>query len=157
FPTRRSSDLQASDEDTPVGPLTVIIGDVETAAADLSLTGFSSNPLLVPNQNILFGGSESNRTVTILPATNEFGTTTITISVSDGETSISNTFVLTVRPVNDPPTISAIADQASDEDTPVGPLTVIIGDVETAAADLSLTGFASNPLLVPNENILFGG
>src|SRR5207302_2019328 len=74
---------QTTDEDTPIGPLTFNIGDVETAATDLTLSGSSSNPLLVPNSNIIFGGSDSNRTVTILPATNQFGTATITISVSD--------------------------------------------------------------------------
>src|SRR5207237_6254558 len=89
--------------------------------------------LLVPNSNILFGGSDSNRTVTILPVTNQFGTATITISVSDGQASVSKTFLLTVQPVNDPPTISAIADQTTDEDTPLGPLTFSIGEIGRAS------------------------
>src|SRR2546423_6314236 len=104
------------------------MGVVKAAAADLILTCSSSNPPLVPNGSILFGGSDSNRTVTIIPATNQFGTASITISVSDGDASVSNTFVLTVRPANDPPTISTIADQVIDEDTPLGPLTFSIGD-----------------------------
>ena len=68
-----------------------------------------SNTTLVPNANIVFGGSGANRTVTVTPAANQSGTATITVTVSDGALTASDTFVLTVTPVNDPPTISDIA------------------------------------------------
>jgi hypothetical protein len=70
---------------TPLIPFT--IGDVETAAASLTLLGTSSDPTLVPNANIVFGGSGANRTVRITPAANQFGTASISVSVNDGATS----------------------------------------------------------------------
>src|SRR2546430_11329177 len=39
----------------------------------------------------------SNRTVTVTPATNQFGSATITVSVSDGSLTASDPMVLTVN------------------------------------------------------------
>ena len=61
------------------------------------MTGTSSNTTLVPNGNIVFGGSGANRTVRITPASGKSGTATITITISDGGLSTSDTFLLTVR------------------------------------------------------------
>ena len=46
----------------------------------------------------------------------------------------SDSFVLTVPPVNDLPTISDITDKTTDQNTASGPLAFTVGDVETAAA-----------------------
>jgi Bacterial Ig domain len=80
-----------------VGPLNFTIGDVETAAASLTVSGSSSNTTLVPNANIVFGGSGANRTVTVTPATAQTGTATITVSVSDSQLNTPTSFVLTVN------------------------------------------------------------
>ena len=79
------------------------IGDAETAAASLTVSGTSSNQTLVPNANIVFGGSGANRTVTITPANGQSGTTTITVTVSDGTLTTNDTFVLTVSNSNASP------------------------------------------------------
>jgi CSLREA domain-containing protein len=100
------------DEDTPTPPLSFTVGDIETAAADLVIGGSSSNPSLVPNGSIVFGGSGSNRTVTIYPAVNQFGVAMITLTVSDGQATASTSFVLTVNPVNDAPTLGIAASNA---------------------------------------------
>ena len=42
------------------------IGDAETGAGSLSLSSASSNPTLVPFSGIVFGGSGSNRTVSVI-------------------------------------------------------------------------------------------
>ena len=61
-----------ADQTTPVntaeGPLAFTVGDAETAAGSLTVTGSSSNTTLVPNANITFGGAGANRTVTVTPA-----------------------------------------------------------------------------------------
>src|SRR5439155_20560173 len=81
---------------TAAGPIGFTVGDVETAAGSLTLSGSSSNPTLVPDGNIVFGGSGSSRTVTVTPAANQTGTATIAVTVSDGVNNTSVTFMLTV-------------------------------------------------------------
>jgi hypothetical protein len=117
----------------------------------------SSNITLVPTNNIVFGGSGANRTVTVTPATNQNGAATITVSVSDGQLSTNTSFLVTVNPVNDPPTISAISNQTIYVNGTNGPLSFTVGDVETPAGSLTLRGDSSNLILVPTNNIVFGG
>jgi hypothetical protein len=79
------------------GPIAFTIGDAATPAADLVVSGSSSNTNLVPNANLVFGGSGPNRTVTVTPAANQSGITTITVTVTDGDgLSASDAFALTV-------------------------------------------------------------
>jgi len=81
---------------TALIPFTV--GDAQTAAGSLTLSATSSNPGLVPVANILFGGSGASRTVKVTPALNQIGTANITVTVSDGSASATESFLLTVNP-----------------------------------------------------------
>jgi len=156
-PTISDVQNQSTGEDTATSAIPLTVGDSDNAAADLTLTGSSSNTALVPNANIVFGGTGANRTVTITPAANQSGTATITITVSDGAATASDTFTITVSAVNDAPTISNIANQTTAEETATGAISFTIGDQEEPAANLTLTGSSSNTALVPNANIVFGG
>jgi hypothetical protein len=127
LPTISDISNQTIDEDTSTGAIAFTVGDVETPAGSLVMTGSSSNATLVPNGNIVFGGSGANRTVTVTPAANQFGTITITLTVTDADGGIAtNTFVVNVN-ANAAPTISAIANQTIDEDASTGPLAFTIG------------------------------
>ena len=148
---------QSTTMNTPTAAIPFTIGDADTAVTSLTLGGGSSNPTLVSTNNIVFGGSGSNRTVTLTPTTGQTGTATITVSVSDGTNSASDTFVLTVNAVNTPPTISGIADQTLNEDTSTAALGFTVGDAETAAGSLTLGKSSSNPSLVPTNSIVLGG
>jgi hypothetical protein len=79
-----------------------------------SVTATSSNNSLVPNNaaNLALSGSGSTRTLTINPVANQFGSSTITVTVMDnnGQTMI-DTSALTVNAVNDAPSFSKGADQ----------------------------------------------
>src|SRR5206468_813723 len=149
---------QTAYEDTPVAPVPFTVNDAETAATNLMVIGRSSNLELVPNYNIAFDGDGTNRTVVVTPLTNQSGTTTITVTVTDGDGDTATaSFLLTVKAVNDPPTISSIADQSTDEDTPTPAIPFTISDVETNADRLMVAGSSSNQGLVPDANIAFGG
>ena len=148
---------RVTNEDTATGTISFTVGDGETAVGSLTVSGSSSNQTLVPNGNIAFAGSGANRTVTVTPAANQFGTATITVTVSDGSLTANTSFQLTVNAVNDPPTITSIANQTTTAGTAVGPISFIIGDVETATSSLVVSGSSSNPTLVPNGNIVFAG
>jgi hypothetical protein len=63
--------------------LAFTIGDDVDSAASLTLGKSSTNTTLIPTANIVFGGSGANRTVTITPASNQTGNSTITITVTD--------------------------------------------------------------------------
>ncbi len=156
-PTMTGIANQSINEDTPTAPLGFQIGDVETPADQLILSRGSSNPALVPTNNIFFGGSASNRTVTVTPALNQHGTAVITLTVSDGTNSAITNFVLTVNPVNDAPSITGVPDQSIIESQTAGPLSFTVGDVETAAGGLTLSSVSSDPLLIPTNSIVFGG
>jgi hypothetical protein len=94
----------STDEDVAVGPIAFTVGDLETPAGDLQVLANSSDPVLLPESNILAGGSGSDRSVTLAPAADQSGTVTITITVTDKSGSQSGTsFDLLVVPVNDAP------------------------------------------------------
>jgi formylglycine-generating enzyme required for sulfatase activity len=88
---------QTITEGGDTGAIAFTIGDAQTAAGSLTLSGSSSNTTLVPNANIVLGGSGTNRTVTVTPASSQTGTATITVTVSDGSLTSSDTFLLTVN------------------------------------------------------------
>jgi glucose/arabinose dehydrogenase len=75
-------------------PFTITNGPIPVAS--LALSGSSSDATLVPPGNIVFGGSGTNRTVTVTPATALQGVTTITITASNSQVSASTSFTLTV-------------------------------------------------------------
>ena len=148
---------QSTNEDTPITGIVLTLLDAEMASASLSLSVTSSNTTLLANSSITVGGSAGARTLSLAPESNQFGTTTITITVSDGDLQSTEDFLLTVNPVNDAPTIAAIADQNVANSTGTGALVVTIGDPETAAASLTLSGVSSNTALIANGSIVFGG
>ena len=144
-------------ENTSTDVLAFTVSDVETAAGSLFVTAQSSNTTLVPTANILLGGTGSQRTVTVTPAANQYGSAIITLSVSDGSASTSTGFVLTVNSVNSAPTISAIADQTINSGTNSGTIGFTVGDLESAAGDLTVTASSNNTVLVPNSGVVIGG
>lgn len=145
------------DEDTTAGPYTFAIGDVDDDAAALTVMATSSNQGLIADAGIVLGGVGANRTITVTPLANASGTATITVVVSDGRESVLSTFEVTVTPVNDAPEIAAIPNATTAEDTPIGPYTFSIGDVETAVADLVLTATSSDQDIVADSAITLGG
>jgi hypothetical protein len=155
-PTISNIPDQTTSEDTAIGPIAFTIGDPDTPLAQLIVSGLSDNPTLVPSANIVFGGSGANRTVIITPAPNQFGTTVITLRVSDGTGVATATFVLTVAPVNDPPTISDIPNQVMDEDSTLGPIVFAIGDPDSPLTSLTVTAISDNPALISPNGILIG-
>lgn len=71
--------------------LTGIVGTI-------TLAGASTNTTVVPNVNIVFGGSGANRTVTVTPATGQSGRVTIVLTATDDNDGIpvTTTFLLVV-------------------------------------------------------------
>src|SRR5262249_7429141 len=106
-PTISNIPNQSIFQDHSTGPIAFTVGDAEVAAANLQLSAASSNQGLVPNGNIVFGGSGANRTVTVTPAAGQTGSATITVTVNDGPNNTNMNFVLTVSPAPPPPSLMA--------------------------------------------------
>ncbi len=82
---------------TSFGPLNFTVADDLTAVDALVVSAASSNTALLPNVDIVLGGSGATRTISAMPVFGASGTTTITVSVTDGASNISTaTFALNV-------------------------------------------------------------
>jgi hypothetical protein len=136
-------------------PLPFTVGDIETAVSALTVTATSSNALLVPNNpaNLVIAGSGANRTITVIPAPGQSGSTTITVTVSDGASTTSDTFVVNVA-ANAAPTISDVSDQTIAEDTSLAPVAFTVNDAETAPASLVVTATSSDQAIIPDSAIV---
>ncbi|MEY4385506.1 MAG: hypothetical protein RLY20_789 [Verrucomicrobiota bacterium] len=104
-PTITAVSNQVTVVNTATAAIPLTIADAQTAASNLVLTAVSSNGTLMPTNRIVFGGAGSSRTVTLAPSSNQLGTATITLVVSDGSLVASNSFTLTVNPA--PLTVTA--------------------------------------------------
>jgi hypothetical protein len=136
-------------EDTPL-VFTIQVGDGDAAATAFdSITGTSSDTALVPNANVVIGagsgggGGGPTRSVTITPAADKSGTTTITITatktINGTVLSMSDSFDLTVTPVNDAPTVTAdpIASVAEDSGQRTIPISDLLANDLKGPADES--------------------
>jgi hypothetical protein len=146
------------------GQQTVNLTGISSGAANenqtLAVTASSSNTGLIPTPAVTYTSPNTTGSLRFTPVTNAYGAATITVTVNDGGTSnniVSHAFTVTVNQVNTPPTISSITNRiiAVDASTPAIPFTV--GDAETPAASLTLTGNSDNPTLVLPADIVFGG
>ncbi|MBK8038201.1 MAG: tandem-95 repeat protein [Verrucomicrobiaceae bacterium] len=148
---------QAINEDGNTGALAFTIGDLETAASSLAVTHSSSNTTLVPGANVVFGGSGASRTVTFTPAANQSGTAIITMTVSDGTTTTSDTFNLTVNAVNDPPTLNSITSPGTIQEDAVQQ-TVLLSGISAGPNEsqtLMITATSNNTALIPNPTVSY--
>jgi subtilase family serine protease len=94
-------------ENSASSKVTIAVFDVDSASSNLSLTATSGNTNLVAITptltNALSGTNETDFTFRITPQANQNGKTTITLVASDGTNSTTNSFLLTVTPVNQQP------------------------------------------------------
>jgi len=141
---------QRTDENITSSAISFKIDDLESAADDLILIPHSSNLALVPEDQIVFGGTGKNRFVTITPGNNQSGLAVITLTVRDQSEASSESFTLTV---NAAPDISDIGDIVIAEDQSSGFIPFEVFDSESDFTELTIVGFASDPNMVPDQNI----
>lgn len=91
---------QSYDLGDTILPVDFTVGDAETPLNELVLSASSSNQALVDNANLTLTGTEANRSLNITPTSNATGSTTITVDVSDGEATTSESFTLSVTDPN---------------------------------------------------------
>src|SRR6266568_3070477 len=67
------------------GTINLTVGDVESTAGALTLSASSDNKTLVPNGNLVLGGSGIARTLKVTSVAGRSGIATVTVTVSDGQ------------------------------------------------------------------------
>ena len=135
-----------------VVPLSGITAGPPNEIQTLTLSAFSYPPGVLTNLQITYTSPDSTGSLSFEPAQNAVGTATVRVYADDGAIEnniVCRIFKVQVDPENQPPTITAIADQVTDVNTPAAPVNFTVNDAETAAADLVVSAFSSNPLLVP--------
>ena len=145
---------QTGAEDTPHS-FTMTVSDLESNPCDLTLTFESSDESLVPANSVSYTCMSNAYYVTFTPSNNQFGTVSLTITTTDIGNQSSYTIVeLTIDSVNDPLTISTIANQTTDEDVPIT-VTFTTGDIETAPCGFDITLTSSDQSLFVNSNLTY--
>lgn len=97
---------------TSTEPLSVVVEDDQTASNELIITAVSSDQNLLPNGNLSIVDTGSGRTITAIPASDQTGTATITVTVTDpGGLAAMETFTFAV---NDAPPTTIEVDGSDD-------------------------------------------
>ncbi len=152
----RQTDV-TSTEDVPAS-VDFIIGEESFGnPGSFTFVGTSTNTALVPSSstNIVFSGSGTNRTVTVIPTANASGTTLITVTeVTSGVTGV---FRATFTPVNDLPVVSQIPDQTMPAASFLSVPGFNYSDVETAQNNLKVSVTSSDTRIIPTNNVAIIG
>jgi Leucine-rich repeat (LRR) protein len=86
--------------------LNFTVGDIDKGAnADpntLQLSFKSSNSALIPDANLVAGGTGANRTLTITPVAGQTGSTVVTLTLTDGKETTTKTFRVAVHAPEQP-------------------------------------------------------
>lgn len=91
----------------PSGVLPFRLANGVGASSNWTVEVSSSNPLLIPRENISLGGSATNRTIQISPVTGKVGIVALMLSVTDGRQTNRSSFNVTVTDTNAPPVVDA--------------------------------------------------
>jgi len=143
---------------------TVNLSGVSSGAANesqtLAVTASSSNPALIPNPTVNYSSPNGTGSIRFTPVALAFGTATVTVQVNDGGTSnniVTRSFTVTVNPVNQPPTLDALANVSLNEGA--GLQTVNLSGIGSGATNeaqtLIVTASSSNPALIPNPTVTY--
>lgn len=134
------------------------VGDVETAVAALSVTVSSDNAAVVSTNGLSVSGTGAQRSLRIVPVTNAFGSAVVTVRVQDGGgLSVSDSFVVTVVPVNDAPRLAPVADVVVAEDS--GARQVALTGIDAGASNelqgLSISAASGNTAVITNVGVSY--
>jgi len=157
-PTLSAIKTQTIYEDQTTPQIMFSINDSETPVANLDIQVDISDPSIVSLNNIHISGVDVIRTMTLTPVENKSGDVTITINVFDEDmASASESFVLHILEVNDPPTIGIVSNQIIIEDNILDNILFSINDSDTPLDQISVRAISSDESLIPNDQINISG
>jgi hypothetical protein len=158
-PTSNGIDDHETDEDAG-GPIEINLGagfdDAEETDEDLTYTVESnSNPALFASIDVV------GTTLTIALAANAFGMSDLIVRAADSLNQYAEAdFTITVRAVNDAPTLDPIGSIEIDEDSPEQAIEltgIAVGPANEAGSQAieSILAVSDNPNMIPNPTVTF--
>ena len=144
----------------PAIPLTGITDGLDDSGQSLTVTASSSNPALIPNPAVTYTSPKSTGSLVYSLAPFATGTAVITVTVTDsggtangGVNSFSETFTITVTPVNQPPTLNIIPNPgAIFENSPTQ--NILLSGISAGPGEsqvVTVSAVSSNPALIPTS------
>ena len=163
------NDLTINEDD---GMHTVDVSGISAGGSEsqaIRVTASSSNSGLIDHPIVVYTSSDPNGTLQFSAEPNQHGTTTISVTVTDGgldnnlntatdNVSVTKTFEITVNPVNDAPSMGSISDRTIDEDA--GSQTISLSSIDEGAnetQEMEITATSDNPSLIATPTISFNG
>ncbi len=143
------------DEDT-TGSFPINIYDPETLPENLVIQITSSDQGILPDTSIYLSGSGQDKTLTLDPELNAYGSLVLTINATDGVLTTIETFNVVVNSVNDAPTITNIVNQTMDEDSTLS-IAFTVSDVENPGAILTVSAASTDETLLPLDGVVITG
>ena len=119
---------------------TVSFSLLNTGPSSLIVTAVSSDNSLIQNSSLTLSGTGLSRDLSFVPATDQSGSTTITVTVSDGTTTAQESFNVIVNPANDAPELesSDLILAVSDRSLLITETALLAGASDIDSANLQL-------------------
>jgi hypothetical protein len=133
----------------------------------LRVTASSNNTDLIPNPTVVYTSADSMGSLTFTPIADQTGVARITVLVEDGgvdgdlstdgdNQTVTKSFLITVIPENDIPTLDDIVGITIDEDAPEQ--IIALSGISAGGGEsqpLSITVSSSNTLLIPTPDVIY--
>ena len=159
---------QSADEDS--GAKLIDLSGITAGPSEndpMRVTVAFSDPTLIASSAVIYNSPSTTGTLSLTPAADRFGTTTVTVTVEDGGVdgdlttagdngTTSEVFVLTVNPINDAPGFNQPADVTMDEDSSgisVDLTGITAGPDETDSLRITATSGATG--LIPDPAVTY--
>jgi len=157
-PTLDAIGDQVIDEDATMQ--TVNLSGITSGAADesqiLAVTATSTDTNLIPHPSVNYVSPNTTGSLQFAPIADQFGLATVVVTASDGLSETSRSFLVTVNPVNDPPTLGAIPDLVTDENA--GVQTVPLSGITAGPNEsqpLTVTAVSTDTNLIPHPGVTY--
>lgn len=128
------------------------VADLDGTVTKITATVPAGAPVSVQSATVNDG---RNARISLKGNPDAFGITTVTVTAFDNmNQTVTKTFQVEVTPVNDAPNLVFIEKQIGYALQPIGPINLIITDVDTPASSLVVTATSDNPKVLPDANIV---
>ncbi|MBI5775646.1 MAG: hypothetical protein HZA89_18155, partial [Verrucomicrobia bacterium] len=154
------------------GTQTLSLNNIASGSADegnqnVTITAMSSAKSVILNPSVSYTSGSTTGSLSFAPVTNKGGTVTITVIVQDdggtangGVDSVTNSFLVIVTSVNDPPTLNPIANRTVLEDSSLQTVTLTgltVGPADENGQTLTVSAFASHTNLLAQVSANYTG